>query len=64
MEPKRLLPERKVSERYGVSTMTLRRWDADPRLDFPKPIFIRKRRYRDQAELDQFDARQANGGKP
>ena len=38
--------------------MTLRRWDADPTLDFPRPIRIRNRKYRDEAELDAFDERQ------
>ena len=33
---KRLLPERKVCERYGVTPVTLRRWDQDRRLNFPK----------------------------
>jgi hypothetical protein len=58
----KLLPEKKVRERYGVVPMTLRRWDQDERLGFPKPIYIRKRRYRDEAELDAFDERmKANG---
>jgi hypothetical protein len=56
---KKLLPERKVCERYGVCTMTLRRWDADPRLEFPKPLVIRQRKYRVEAEIDAFDARMA-----
>jgi hypothetical protein len=55
-----LLPEARVSERYGVSRMTLRRWDADPKIGFPAPIYIRKRRYRSRAELDAFDARMAS----
>ena len=55
---KKLLPDARVRERYGVCDMTLRRWDADPTLDFPRPIRIRKRKYRDEAELDAFDERQ------
>jgi hypothetical protein len=54
---KRLLPERKVCERYGVTPVTLRRWDQDRRLNFPKAVVIRKRKYRDANELDEFDAR-------
>ena len=54
---KRLLPERKVCERYGVTPITLRRWDQDPRLNFPKALVIRKRKYRDADELDAFDTR-------
>jgi len=29
----------------GVSDMTLWRWLKDPALNFPKPIYISKRRY-------------------
>ena len=57
--PKKLLPERVVAARYGVYPQTLKRWEADPRLDFPKPIRIRNRLYCDEAELDQFDRRMA-----
>ena len=39
--------------------MTLWRWDHDPNLKFPKPVRIRGRKYRDEAELDAFDAAQA-----
>jgi hypothetical protein len=35
--------------------MTLWRWDHDPDLNFPKPIRIRSRKYRDERELDAFD---------
>ena len=31
------------------------RWDHDPDLNFPKPIRIRSRKYRDERELDAFD---------
>jgi len=57
---KRLIPDPIVAnERYGVSFMTLWRWDKDPDLGFPKPIRIRGRKYRDEAELDEFDAARA-----
>jgi predicted DNA-binding transcriptional regulator AlpA len=56
MQEKRLLPDHKVCERYCVSPMTLWRWDRDPQLNFPKAIRIRGRKYRDQGELDAFDA--------
>ena len=49
-------PDHKVCERYCVSPMTLWRWDRDPQLNFPKAIRIRGRKYRDQGELDAFDA--------
>ena len=59
---KRLLPDAQVRARYGVSAMTLYRWDHDPSLNFPKPIYIRKRKYRCADALDEFDAaREAEG---
>jgi predicted DNA-binding transcriptional regulator AlpA len=58
MQDKRLLPDRKVCERYSVSQMTLWRWDRDPQLNFPRAIRIRGRKYRDEGELDAFDAAQ------
>jgi predicted DNA-binding transcriptional regulator AlpA len=59
MQQKKLLPDHKVCDRYGVSPMTLWRWDHDAKLNFPQPIRIRGRKYRDQHELDAFDAAQA-----
>jgi predicted DNA-binding transcriptional regulator AlpA len=59
---KRLLPDPIVCRRYGVCSMTLWRWDHDPNLKFPKPLRIRGRKYRDQNELDAFDAVQVNNG--
>jgi hypothetical protein len=49
-----LLNERAAAERYAVSTRTLARWDhAD--LGFPKPIYMRGRRYRSVDALDVWD---------
>ena len=61
MDEKRLLPDPVVCRRYGVSAMTIWRWEHDPQLDFPKAIRIRRRKYRDESELDAFDARQVEG---
>ena len=55
MNDKRLVPDPEVCGRYGVSAMTLWRWDQDQNLNFPKPVRIRRRKYRDAAELDAFD---------
>lgn len=42
----------------GVSDMTLWRWLADRALNFPKPIYIARRRYFREAEiLEWIDAR-------
>jgi predicted DNA-binding transcriptional regulator AlpA len=56
---KRLLPDSKVRERYGVCATTLYRWDRDINLAFPQPVRINGRKYRDEAELDAFDASRA-----
>ena len=46
-----LVPDPAVARRYGVNLRTLPRWDADPDLNFPKPIKIRNRRYRRLQDL-------------
>ncbi|TPE53226.1 helix-turn-helix transcriptional regulator [Amaricoccus solimangrovi] len=35
----------------GISDMTLHRWLSDPALNFPRPVYIRKRRFWREAEL-------------
>jgi predicted DNA-binding transcriptional regulator AlpA len=35
----------------GVSDMTIWRWLNDPALNFPKPIYIARRRYWKEAEV-------------
>jgi len=49
-----------VAARYGRHVCTLMRWERDPELGFPKRIQIRRRNYRDEADLDAFDERQRN----
>ena len=57
---KRLIPDSEVCRRYGVVAYTLWRWDHEkPELGFPKPVRINGRKYRVEAELDEFDARRA-----
>jgi predicted DNA-binding transcriptional regulator AlpA len=55
-----LLPATPTRKRYGVSDMTLWRWENDPALGFPKPIRINGRRYWRIADLQAFEARQAS----
>ncbi|OSP53818.1 AlpA family transcriptional regulator [Pseudoruegeria sp. SK021] len=43
----------------GVSDMTLWRWLNDPALNFPKPIYISKRRYWREASLSAWLEAQA-----
>lgn len=35
----------------GVSDMSLWRWLNDPEMNFPKPVYIGKRRYWQEAEI-------------
>jgi hypothetical protein len=56
IQQRRLIPDHRVRERYSISVMTLWRWDRDASLGFPKAIRIRGRKYRDEAELNAFDA--------
>ena len=60
---KRKLPDRVVCERYGIVSRTLSRWDANPSLNFPKPIVINGRKYREEAALDAWDREQAIKGR-
>jgi hypothetical protein len=63
MQSKKLIPDPKVCVRYGITPMTFWRWDHDPNLKFPKPTYIRGRKYREECELDAFDeARKSASG--
>jgi len=54
-----LLADTKVRERYGVTTMTLWRWDHSPELEFPAPIVISGRKYRFLQELIEWESQRA-----
>lgn len=47
----RLLPARKVWERYGVADRTLDRWLTRPELRFPRPVVVNRRRYFRESDL-------------
>jgi hypothetical protein len=55
----RLVPDSEVRDRYRRTGETLRAWEQDPRLNFPKPVWINGRKYRSEAELDAFDRARA-----
>ena len=48
-------PMRNVAERYDVHVRTIERWIEDPALCFPKPMYIRGRRYFKTAELQAWE---------
>ena len=54
-----LLPDPRVGERYGVTSMTLWRWDRCPELAFPAPVVISGRKYRYLQELIEWELRRA-----
>jgi predicted DNA-binding transcriptional regulator AlpA len=55
--PGRKLLTRHLIERYRVSDRTIDRWIRDPSLGFPRPTVINGRKFWDEAEIDQFDAK-------
>lgn len=57
----RLLAPRTVLAEFEPppSLRTLDRWVADPRIGFPRPIYIAKRRYFREQEIADFKARKA-----
>jgi len=42
----------------GISEMTLWRWLEHPTMEFPKPIYIVRRRFWDADEVEDFLSRQ------
>ena len=50
-----LLTGPSVCGRYGVSSMTLYRWQRDPTLGFPNPIEINGRRYWYEQHLQKWE---------
>jgi predicted DNA-binding transcriptional regulator AlpA len=54
------LPGRQVRDRYNVSDMTLWRWMRNPKLNFPQPTIINRRRYWAEEELQQWERARAS----
>jgi hypothetical protein len=50
-----LIADRLVAERYDVTVRTLERWDQKSELEFPPPVYIRRRRFRVIEKLDAWD---------
>ncbi len=46
-----LIPTGVVRELIGVSDMSLWRWLKDPKIDFPRPKYIGRRRYWREVEI-------------
>jgi predicted DNA-binding transcriptional regulator AlpA len=58
------LRKRAMAERYGVTTKTIDRWVADPRLRFPAPIRINVTPIWDLAEVERWERDRARSGRP
>jgi predicted DNA-binding transcriptional regulator AlpA len=56
-ETEELVPDPQVCREFGITLMTLWRWDHDEELKFPPAIQIRKKNYRSRRELEQFKQR-------
>ena len=55
----KLIPDRLVAERYAVARARWRGGTRSPGLEFPKPIYIRRRRYREIGKLDAWERAKA-----
>jgi predicted DNA-binding transcriptional regulator AlpA len=58
------LPASGTWQRYGVTSMTLHRWLADPELQFPRPFYLGRFRFWRIAELEAWEAKQPRVPKP
>jgi len=57
---KRLISAKDVRTRCGgISDMTMWRWLESETLGFPRPIYIQRRRFWEEDEVEAFIARQA-----
>jgi excisionase family DNA binding protein len=52
------IPVPKVAERFGVHVRTIERWIEDTDLQFPRPVYIRRRRYIKADELRAWEEQQ------
>jgi predicted DNA-binding transcriptional regulator AlpA len=52
---KRLIPDKDVCSRYGITSKTLWVWTG-ANFGFPQPVTINGRNFRRESELDAFDA--------
>jgi predicted DNA-binding transcriptional regulator AlpA len=50
------VPGPQVEREFGVSSMTIWRWDRDSKLGFPPKIKINGRNYRSRQQLEAFKA--------
>lgn len=59
LPPETYLNGRKVRERYGISSMTLYRWQEDRGLAFPEPLIINGRKLWAESSLKAWERSKA-----
>ncbi|KQX20990.1 hypothetical protein ASD01_29700 [Ensifer sp. Root423] len=50
-----------VRERYKISEMTLWRYQQDKKLNFPKPLIVKRRKLFDEQKLMDWERERAAG---
>jgi len=51
----RFLTGPQVQQRYGISEMTMWRWEQNPELNFPKPMRVGRRKFYREDELTTWE---------
>jgi DNA-binding transcriptional MerR regulator len=57
-ENRKRIPDPQVAKDLGISLRTLARWDKKPELNFPKPVYTNRRKYRYADELAAWNREQ------
>jgi hypothetical protein len=60
----RKLRKRATADRYDVTTKTIDRWVADPKLGFPQPFYIGSTPLWDEDQLEVFERSRARPSRP
>ena len=50
-----------VQARYGICDVTLYRWQNDPRMNFPKPMVINRRKFFREDEIAAWERERVKG---
>lgn len=53
------LPTKKVLQRYGISAMSLWRWEHDAALPFPAPLIINRRKFYELPAIEAWERARA-----